>query len=109
MMVVKMVGIRKCSSAWMISGKGDEATSRIAICTDSHERMRMLTKRSNPVSVIVKFHMIKWNVERGLPGIENRMVMAINANGNAISDRLSVNPTPRLESRLASSRNNQEK
>src|SRR5690349_19308737 len=109
MIVVRIAGTRKCSRAWTISGKDEQATSRIAICTESQERMRMLTKRNNPASVIVKFHMRKWKLERGLPGIENRIVMAINANGNAISDRLNVNPIPRLERKLAKSRNNHEK
>ncbi len=46
MIVVRIFGTRKCSKAWMMSGKGVAATSRIATCTESHERMTMLVKRA---------------------------------------------------------------
>ena len=56
MITVNTAGTRKCRSAWTIFGNSVTATSRIAICTDNHERMTMLANRKSPASVMVKCH-----------------------------------------------------
>src|SRR3972149_2395957 len=105
MIVVRMAGTRKCSSAWMRSGKRVTATSNIAICTESHERIKILTNRKSPASVMVKSHIKNWKVEIGLPGMENKTVIATSANGRAIMERLNVYSIPNCESKFAAIKN----
>src|SRR5512138_2719882 len=105
MIVVRTDGTRRCSSAWMISGKRAVATSRIAICTESQERIRMLTKRRTPTSVMVRSQKNKWKEESGFPDFEKSTVTATNTNGSATNERLSVNAIPRFDNTFASKRN----
>ena len=100
-MIVSTAGTRRCRKAWTILGNSVTATSRIANCTESHDRITMLTKRSNPISVMVKSQIINRKDATGAPGMENSTVIAARAKGRAINDRRNVKPKPSLEKKLA--------
>jgi len=69
------------------SGNAVVAVSRMAICTESRLRTRMLTKRSRPASVGCNVQGPTCTLSRGRPGTTKSRLTAARVNGNANNER----------------------